>query len=263
MKTTFCVAALLCAAAFGAAASAVSVASSADATTILSNAVYDDYYDEGGGSVDVTTLWATAVEGSSDNSFTITATLDVAEFQKYVGVDCTWSGNQRLNLVNVAGNYKLGLDYFVYYSENGLTGVHGRTTEQSGNGSNANFGTNASTPALHRLEDVDLSNVDYIAFTLSHNDMNETYAALTLVSGDEVVTYYGENTGLKWSSGFGSLTTVTYSDALVTGLFLMEGAYDEGLEYLNTAAIKAIPEPATATLSLLALAGLAARRRRK
>ncbi len=60
-------------------------------------------------------------------------------------------------------------------------------------------------------------------------------------------------------------TTLTGSDCLLdsgsAGAF--SGNYDYAPNVSYTVSNKAVPEPATATLSLLALAGLAARRRRK
>ena len=73
---------------------------------------------------------------------------------------------------------------------------------------------------------------------------------------------YGNRSGQKWSNN--SITTVTYADDLMAAPEITI-SNTRWTEASLTSAHKdlLIPEPATATLSLLALAGLAARRRRK
>ncbi len=124
------------------------------------------------------------------------------------------------------------------------------------------------------------------AYFADHSDTTYTYAALTyeitgtttsntaestgatvyltLVDSEGNLTnLYGLNGGLK-GSGLGDVTSFTYNTALVRYITVDNTVLDAtAAAAANMNAIKdSIPEPATATLSLLALAGLAARRRR-
>ncbi len=99
----------------------------------------------------------------------------------------------------------------------------------------------------------------------STNGDNEGVSVLISVqyADDSVVHLYGNDSGLKWSNNY--ISAVTYADNLmdaptvtVTSTPWSEASLKEMHE-----GILSIPEPTTATLSLLALAGLAARRRRK
>ncbi len=83
--------------------------------------------------------------------------------------------------------------------------------------------------------------------------------------GNEITTNAGGVIKGAWAdSSFGKLGTIIY-DTDVVKYITVNNAWDSDAFADNTAAIAAVavPEPATATLSLLALAGLAARRRRK
>lgn len=102
---------------------------------------------------------------------------------------------------------------------------------------------------------------------------NQQYITLTFVetygSGVQVwsnTTKYINDTGLK-ASGNTSLTSIYVNSGYVEALqFDTEWKGDDIVNTnvaFNNVASKYIPEPATATLSLLALCGLAARRRRK
>ena len=103
------------------------------------------------------------------------------------------------------------------------------------------------------------SNVD------STNTDNEGVSVLISVqyADASVVHLYGNDSALKWSNNY--ISSVTYADNLmdeptvtVTSTPWSAASLKEMHE-----GILGIPEPTTATLSLLALAGLAARRRRK
>ncbi len=77
-------------------------------------------------------------------------------------------------------------------------------------------------------------------------------------SVDSSVTGNGDNAGktMFWTDG----GSASYKLLGVTDMSSLEGNDAQFVSYLTT---KTVPEPTTATLSLLALAGLAARRRRK
>ena len=78
----------------------------------------------------------------------------------------------------------------------------------------------------------------------------------------ETVTISGSNNGFKWSGQtLSTLGTLELNTSSVDKVYVFSGAVTANQAWaLNN---KLVPEPTTATLSLLALAGLAARRRRK
>ena len=106
-----------------------------------------------------------------------------------------------------------------------------------------------------------------IAVTQSHTKSTGTIMHMTLGLADgtyKELSMSGNNTSLKWSAGYDGWKTLGVNTDVVSSVYLFQGAIDKTTALaLNKAATAAIPEPTTATLSLLALAGLAARRRRK
>lgn len=98
-----------------------------------------------------------------------------------------------------------------------------------------------------------------------NNTNNEGVSILiSVLYEDNTVTHlYGNDSGLKWSSNY--ITAVTYADNLMdtpTVTVTSTPWSEASLTQINEKVL-GIPEPTTATLSLLALAGLAARRRRR
>lgn len=100
--------------------------------------------------------------------------------------------------------------------------------------------------------------------TYTYDSANGSKCALTLcdASGEVIFSHVYTFGGLKSASSlagdvtFGDMVTVYYySDTVLSEADAKQASV--------LAAVQSIPEPATATLSLLALAGLAARRRRK
>ncbi len=251
MKTSIYIASLMSIVA--SATYAAGIYSDEEATTALNNALYSNLNLPDTGTVSVADSWSEA----TSNHFTLTATLDSTQLARWIGSNAEWSGNQTMSFFNVAGDQQLGAKLFVYLETNGITGVHSGTTT-------GDFKVNASTPELHRLQSIDLSNITSAAITFTHQDSDHSSMVLTLVTGTDRISYYGTHNGFKWSSGFGSLQTLTYDTSLVTSVFLMNEHYGDGMDLLNMAAIdaKIAPEPATASLSLLGLAALMMRRRR-
>lgn len=84
---------------------------------------------------------------------------------------------------------------------------------------------------------------------------------LTMKDGNMTITI-GEETAPTWSTTITGLEDVTFTKI---GFMNDGGPGNSGVKKITitTPDTPAVPEPATATLSLLALAGLAARRRRK
>ena len=114
------------------------------------------------------------------------------------------------------------------------------------------------------------SNAAAAAVTLTYSYNTGTTATFTLLDekGNKLKELGGDwNTGLKGSTS--SFDYVDFDD-MVTGSYVFNQVVTvEDAKALSYAAAKAalptvsVPEPTTATLSLLALAGLAARRRRR
>ena len=112
------------------------------------------------------------------------------------------------------------------------------------------------------LSSIKWENVKSAAITLVHDSTVRTDYYLTVFTGDAYTTFNGGGTNLKWSGGFETVDSLSVSTDYVTGVALFNSALTQ-TEVSTFHQDYMIPEPATATLSLLALAGLAARRRRR
>ena len=116
---------------------------------------------------------------------------------------------------------------------------------------------------------IDWSKVTSAALTMAlETSTSGTAWSLTVLNSDGTYTSKSASlVGLRWSS-MGDITNIAIDTAVVTQAYAFDGFIKGDSAYaLNKAAIEVatttVPEPTTATLSLLALAGLAARRRRK
>ncbi len=179
------------------------------------------------------------------------------------------------NIMQVKGSSaSIGVGAKSASSQTGLWGSwNGSITWEFNNKTNVNV---SQTYTLKDLGDLFSENTyDSAALTLTINGAG-AFAHLTLVDdAGTTTTISASNTDLK-SSSFGKVSQLTYGD-MVQYVTINHALENEGtwmqnssiaqttnLATLEAAALaNAIPEPATATLSLLALAGLAARRRRK
>ncbi len=272
MKKTIIIASAVCALALNAGAS-TAISTETEATSFLNGNVYQDLNvtSDSSGSASVASKdfeW----NSSAGNSFTLTATLKVSALSSLIGRGVT-SGSLGMLLTLTGSNQTVGV--VIGASDNGLhNGLQGGYIKTNGSwdwGSSYRFDDSGSTSntKLHSLGSVDFSNVVAASFTFSYEDSVASRGFLTLVTESNgvqsTVTYYGTDSSLRWSGGIGSVQSIGYDAGLVTSVSLMQGDSTGNVALLNTAAIAAvaIPEPATATLSLLALAGLAARRRRK
>lgn len=116
---------------------------------------------------------------------------------------------------------------------------------------------------INSLADITWDNVDKVAFTYSHNNTAGTTINFTIRNNDgSTFTYLTTDSGLKWSTGFGDWNTLIVNTDVVKSAYLMDGSVtnDEAVA-MNQRLL--VPEPSAAAMSLLAFAGLAARRRRK
>ncbi len=135
---------------------------------------------------------------------------------------------------------------------------------------NMDGGTNAFADLNGEAEGTGWGNVAYAGLTYSHSllssNVSHTYAALVLydTNGNKLSATYADANGL--GSRIFSGCTFEFGDVVTASYYFNEAVTEESaMQTLARAASVAptIPEPTTATLSLLALAGLAARRRRK
>lgn len=113
------------------------------------------------------------------------------------------------------------------------------------------------------------NNAATAAITLTKNTVTGATATFTLFDSNGVTL---QNCGGEWNSSFKGIspafTSVEFDKAVTSAYVFGQDVAEGDFGYLAEAAARTelglpvIPEPTTATLSLLALAGLAARRRR-
>lgn len=211
---------------------------------------------------------------TQSGNFTVALTLDVAELRTLLeknqtitswGTDIicyacngsqtgvTVNGGSQNNKINTSSLYaRWGTD--IAWNPNGGTDVvwNGSTNLSDLNGNAAGTG----------WDDVAFAGLVY-----SFGSTSGTTVSFTLIGkdGNTIVDSIVTAGGLK-SSGAGA-AALTFDDSVVSSYYFNEykGASTDDMKNLAqlAATTAPIPEPTTATLSLLALAGLAARRRRK
>lgn len=104
---------------------------------------------------------------------------------------------------------------------------------------------------------------DYAILTLRYDDIGATDATKGVslfTSTSEIYEYWGQG-----SSNYDEVTSIYINTDLVKAVTIMTGEINDATAKAGVTNLAAamVPEPTTATLSLLALAGLAARRRRR
>ena len=208
------------------------------------------------------------------NSYTLTMSLDVEQCQKYFP-DGSSTGSIPATLARfstVAGGTAEAPTYThvginVNYSSSGgktsASGLYG--TISDGRGNRVLTG-NVSDLSSIRWEEVTAAALTMTVYSSNNNTgsgqdliYNGTSVTLFVQTEDGYSSYFGQDSGQRY--GTFNHGTLTLDANLITQAYLFNGAATVG----EVSALNAhmIPEPATATLSLLALAGLAARRRRR
>ncbi len=254
------------------------VASTASAMS-LTDAVYSDtaITSSTSKSVDLSTLWT-----SSSDDFTLTFTLNSTALglfgKENLHTETTETPINTLISVTGTNNLKYGLAIgSVNYGNtvhNGIVGMFNKDaatvdTVRSYSGDvKYTLSNNASDPHPSNLSSISVANIVSAAVTFTCDGTTAATVYLTLVDKDGTsTTYYGSNEDLRTSAGLGNdLASLGIRTEYISSVYLMSGiATATEATAMNSAAIAAVavPEPTTATLSLLALAGLAARRRRK
>lgn len=176
---------------------------------------------------------------------------DDTTYKGTVGVN-TWSGRN---------------EFHVYYNKAAGESVWGANT--SGSFTAAGGYTYPTNHAINQALSLENAVSGALTFAFAPKDAaTDAYGlsvAVTVAYADgTTASVVGNMTGLSWSNNKYWATEVFYDDSLIPApVVTKDGNWThDTLVNANYAAL-GVPEPATATLSLLALAGLAARRRRK
>lgn len=212
-------------------------------------------------------MGATETFDSATKTATISLTLDVAALEAISDVNFTGQDDTKPNFFMFNGSWAENQAGALGLANNGsstsdTTGLFGSWVKgsTSGKATDTGLGNIFTTSTNWTL-------IDTISLVYSYSTPEEgattTNIALSIRYTDGAVTTYGENKSnivFNGISGFAA-TGVTINDSYAV-------SYQVDTTFLSLAEVKAksesmVPEPTTATLSLLALAGLAARRRRK
>ncbi len=214
---------------------------------------------------------STSGESAISGSFSVTMTLNANAMIGVLGDD--QADRPTLFYVDVTGS-GMYITLATALKNTGFVGmaVEGLNSHPSDGASGESrqpFTSNGSTPATNAFADANAANnlnsklgdITDIALTLSHYDKNSSSLYVTINFADGTSSeLYGTATGLKWSAGIGSVESVNVNSSYVESTYLFAGTVDQETAFaLNK---EAIPEPTTASLSLLGLAALMIRRRR-
>ncbi len=142
------------------------------------------------------------------------------------------------------------------------TGLYGSWVKGSSSGQATETGLGSIFTSSTAWEDIDAVSLVY-SYSTPTSGATTTNLALSIKYEDGTVDIYGDtksNVVFSGVSGFAA-TSVTINDDYVS-------TYEVSTNFTSLNDVKSmsaalVPEPTTATLSLLALAGLAARRRRR
>ena len=197
--------------------------------------------------------------------FTVALTLDVDALRTLLEAGQTKSWGT--NIINYVAN---GTD-------TGVTLNGGSTTASkiTSSGLYARWGTDTAWNPTNGddirwdggtdLATLDWDSIDYAGLVYSFDKSSGTTVAFTLINdeGTAIVDSYVNASTLTSSSA--GAAALTFDSSVLSSYYFNELKGEADMKALAGLAAKAapLPEPTTATLSLLALAGLAARRRRK
>lgn len=203
------------------------------------------------------TSTCTLPDGWTEVGASVTMVLDVEAFAQLFD---TATGTARPVFASMVGNDKaiFGLEA---HEDNRITGSYGVTA--GGTYNNLYSLPNSSGDSIGSIT---WSNVKAAALTMSYTYANGTSWSLTVLDNAGNYTNLATpNTTLR-NQNATDITSFAVDTDVVTQAYAFDGFFrDDAAFALNQQAIKAalVPEPTTATLSLLALCGLAMRRRRK
>ncbi len=199
---------------------------------------------------------------------TIALTFDVAALEAISDVNFNGDGATKPNFFMFTGTWGSGESGSLGLANNGssgndTTGMWSSWVKGASSGQSTDCGVGSVFTSATNWDTIDVVSLVY-SYSTPNSGATTTNVALSIGYTDGTVATYGDtksNIVFSNISGFAS-TGVTINDTYVV-------SYEVDTTYttLDNAKLKsaalAVPEPTTATLSLLALAGLAARRRRK
>ena len=202
------------------------------------------------------------------SEWTVVAALDVDTMKSYVGPGASATKHQLLtvtgaNTTGGDGTIGINTNYTTVPADRAhiaTTGIYGTWTAD--NSGTYNLGANTD---VAKLQELDWNNVGSFVVTLGSKSGNGTCLTLYVTDKDGNVLRqsYANLPGLTSSST--TYSTVNFVDQTVVtnvAVFTSKLSEADSLAVTKEMSAMVLPEPATATLSLLALAGLAARRRR-
>lgn len=240
----------------------------AETGNILDNAVYKLVVD------DTTTDTISLANLGKSGSFTLTMQLNdeaVLKFCTYVGKNKVEAGSPTLVSLEAGSNYVGTAFGYSSNQEGQITdgGIFLTSRTSSPRTSGGDY-----WGAANYLKNMDGESKMFgqnVTLTIVHTDTEQTDMYGILFSGlpqfDPWETTFTQSSNkLKWTGGLGDWTNLCINTDLVSKVALYEGVLQTDQIAASNHAIltmQNVPEPATGTLSLLALAGLAARRRRK
>ncbi len=215
-------------------------------------------------------------------NYTVTITFDPSSAFSTLTTGTSTSEANCLTLLSISSsNYSIGAGTGYSSSEGNITlsGIYA-TSATAGSSPLSNYISvnwnytcyvngvvqESDTTLGNAASTIDWTNISTAALTMTYSyttgsDTIGTTFYLSYVdstSGD-MYTYVGYASGLRYSAHSGTAINVDTDYASLVSYSTETASVSEAIA-LNTAAL--VPEPATATLSLLALAGLAVRRRR-
>ena len=206
---------------------------------------------------------AGAIQPNGDKCITIAVTLDVNVLKGYLSADESQHMIVGIKGAGGAGDYTTGV--VSNGSGNNIGVLSGRWGDNY-NYDGKTFMTGLNSPTTWSWDDVAGAAMTYV---FNGNDTvgdvaKGTSVFLTLVNEDNTILYEQNSTIGGLVSTGATYKEVYFDTSVVTSAYTFNTAVGtaDGKSLTSTLAASSIPEPATATLSLLALAGLAARRRR-
>ncbi len=210
---------------------------------------------------DPSSAFSTLTTGSAKDAATCLTLLSISSDSNPIGAGTGYSSSDGYITLSgiyatsaTAGSSPLGSYITSNVTWNYTSYVNGVAQESStttlGNAASAIDWSDISTAALTMT----------YSYTTGSDTLGTTFylSYVDSTSGD-VYTYVGYASTLRYSSHSGTAINVDTDYASLVSYSTETASVSEAIA-LNTAAL--VPEPATATLSLLALAGLAVRRRR-
>lgn len=213
-------------------------------------------------------LGATTYTSTEDmwttTAFTVSMTLDMNKLKEILTSSGRENKNYNLFTCNLRTSsndnaHTMGTKV-IYTSASSSNTTSSVWTTANGTSGTTNLGGESY---LSDVVTSDWANAKEAALTMAYNKSNGSYALLSIYCSDgTILNYAGTSTGLKWSNTAG-VSSITIGDEanLVKQAYLFNSKLDA--TSIQSIHQSLLPEPTTATLSLLALAGLATRRRRQ